>query len=79
MHGNLALSSWSSRLNNQTQAPVICGVNWFINPRIVVYQSNDAGADAGPDVISYDGVAADVIGRYNGLPAVAFADYPVTV
>jgi hypothetical protein len=45
------------------------------NVTVEVY---DTVPDVGPDACSYAASPADVIGLASGLPAAAFADFPIT-
>ena len=67
-------SRWSGRYNDQDQAINQANAEDFD----VVLQVADAGADIGADVVSYDDAAADVRSKFLGIPAVSFANFPVT-
>lgn len=41
--------------------------------------TEDAGVEPGPDVVSYLAAPVDIFGLVGGLPAAAFADFPLTV
>lgn len=67
-------SRWSARLANLAQTSVQADAIG----NTVVYQCTDGGADAGADVVSYDGAAQDVRNRFGELFAVSFTDFPIT-
>lgn len=70
----LAIANWTIRAAN-----TFFNVTAASSSGLIVSGSSDTGdEDLGPDVISYAAAPADVIST-RGIPAAAFADFPITV
>lgn len=65
---------WTGRINDKTQTVNKATAIGFT----VVLEVVDGAVDVGADVVSYDDATADVRGRFKEVPAVTFANLPVT-
>jgi hypothetical protein len=72
--GALDETKWSGRINDTTQSTDVAQAVG----NTAIWQSFDGAANVGPDIVSYDDAAADVVGRFNAFPAVSFTDFAIT-
>lgn len=70
----LSSSKWSGRLNDNTQN----ALEAYTTGNTVVWKSEDAVPDPGPDIVSYDSTGENLVGRFNGLAVADITDFPVT-
>lgn len=65
---------WTARHNNLAQVIVSSVAAGFA----VVLTVTDGAADPGADLCSYSDISQGVQGRFNGLIAPSFTDFPIT-